>query len=404
MHLTRHKAVRGAVCTVAAHVEVAIKLIGQGIHVGLGLHGLMECSIKYQDLGLAGHNREAALNALNVCGCVQGGKIVAKAQLFEHLVGQQNRLREISTAVHHAVTHCLDLIHRGNAAVLGIEQLFYNDSHCLGMVFHGARFAHALALYKLLVLIVSHAHSDHMAALPLLLDDGRFCVTEIYAPARSFLGSNVESAIPSLVEHEDKLETLCQGLAERGHTAKGITRLAYGKPITLKMGSEDAILKIYPSHIDWSEDRPTEREGIRFILANNSENYKDNPQVGYTNGILNGNSLWVKVTKGERSVLITGDQRDSDEMLGSMIRYYGKGELACDVLKLTHHGEENYPPYLLEVARPSITVFTTSHEKAKRETVELCEEMGLVNYYACDGDLFIHTNGKEIRVTGIDPR
>ena len=201
-----------------------------------------------------------------------------------------------------------------------------------------------------------------------------------------------------------ELEALCQSLAERGHTAGGITRLAYGKPLTLKMGSEDATLKIYPSHIDWSEDRPSDREGIRYIVATNPERYQDEPQVGYTNGILNGNSLWVKVTKGERSVLITGDQRASDEMLGSMIRYYGEGEFSCDALKLTHHGENNYPPYLLEVAKPTIAVFTTSYEKAQRETVELCEKLGLVNYYACDGDLFIHTDGKEIRMDGIEPR
>lgn len=255
-----------------------------------------------------------------------------------------------------------------------------------------------------LSLIVSHAHSDHIAALPLLLDDGRFCVTKIYAPARAHLGSPVEGAIPSLVEHEDKLEAFCQNLAARGHTAKGITRSAYGKPFTLKMGSKDATLKIYPSHIDWSEDRPSDGEGIRYIIANNPEAYKDNPQIGYTNGVLNGNSLWVKVTKGERSVLITGDQRASDEMLNAMIRYYGEGEFACDVLKLTHHGEKNYPPYLLEVAKPSVTIFTTSYEKAKRETVELCEKMGLINYYACDGDLLIRTDGKEIRADGIEPR
>ena len=32
-----------------------------------------------------------------------------------------------------------------------------------------------------------------------------------------------------------------------------------------------------------------------------------------------------------------------------------------------------------------------------RETVELCEQLGLANYYTCDGDLLLHTDGKQLR-------
>ena len=255
-----------------------------------------------------------------------------------------------------------------------------------------------------ITLIVSHAHGDHMGALSLLLSDERFCVTEIYAPCRSRLGDDVPGALPPLVREENRLENWCGQLAEQGHTAAGITRVPFGKSITLPMDDEDAKLTIYPSMFDWAEDRPSEKEGLRYILSNNPEGYKDNEVLGYTNGILNGNSLWVKVTKGERAVLITGDQRSTDEMLNAMIRYYGEKEFSCDVLKLTHHGEENYPTYLLSVAKPKIAVFTTSYEKAKRETVELCEEMRLTNYYTCDGELIIHTDGKQLRASGIEPR
>lgn len=255
-----------------------------------------------------------------------------------------------------------------------------------------------------LTVIVSHAHPDHMGALPILINDERFCITDIYAPERSRLSYDVPGMLAPLVRYESAFERICEGLAEKGHTANGITRIPYGTAYSLSSESDDFALKIYPSHIDWSEDRPSDKEGFRFILTNKSPTYKDHPENGYTNGILNGNSLWVKVTKGPHTVLITGDQRPSDEMLGAMIRYYGESEFACDVLKIPHHGEKNYSPYLLSVANPGFTVFTTSIEKATPETVKLCEEMGCVNYYLCDGDLFLRIDKKEIEAFGIDPR
>lgn len=255
-----------------------------------------------------------------------------------------------------------------------------------------------------LTLIISHSHSDHIGALPHLISDERFCITDIYAPQRPYLSLDVPGALPPLVENEDRLESICKDLAQKGHTAKGITRIPFGRGCTIPSGSADCVLKIYPAHIDWSEDRSCDQEGFRFLLANNPATYQDIPILGYANGILNGNSLWIKVIKGEKSVLITGDQRDCDEMLGAMIRYYGENEFACDVLKIPHHGQKNYSPHLLSVANPQFAVFTSPLEKATPDTVKLCEKMGCVNYYTGDGNLFFQMSNKEIKAYGIDPR
>ena len=253
-------------------------------------------------------------------------------------------------------------------------------------------------------LIVSHAHPDHIAALPLLFTDERFCVTEVLAPTRSQLSLDAEKAPPSLVKYENRLETACELLAPHGHTAKGITRVPFGKVYPVETGCEDFTLEIYPSHIDWSEDLPSDKAGYRYILANNPKGYENMVEKGYSNGVMNGNSLWVKASKGAHSVLITGDQRASDEMLGAMIRHYGEAAFKCTVLKIPHHGEGNYSPHLIGAADPRFTVFTTSIEKAMPDTVKLCEKMGCVNYYTCDGDLYFSVTEKEVKPYGIKPR
>lgn len=252
--------------------------------------------------------------------------------------------------------------------------------------------------------IVSHAHPDHMAALPLVLTDPRFCVLDVYAPTRAYLSLDVPGALPPLVRYENNLDKMCKYLEEYNHQARSITRIDYGKALELEFGSEDTRLEIYPSHFDWSEDRPSDKEGFKFILTNNSATYKDRPLNGYTNGILNGNSLWVKVTKGQNTAVITGDQRASDEMLGSMIRYYGEDNFACDILKIPHHGENNYSPYLLEVANAKYVIFATSYQKAFVDTVKLCEERGSANFYTCDGNLFFTMDGHSITASGITSR
>ena len=216
--------------------------------------------------------------------------------------------------------------------------------------------------------------------------------------------TDADYALDVRVRYEDKLEKVCKYLEEYNHKACGITRIDYGKAVELKFGSENTKLEIYPSQFDWSEDRPSDKEGFKFILTNNSATYKDRPQNGFTNGILNGNSLWVKVTKGKSSAVITGDQRASDEMLGSMIRHYGEDKFKCDVLKIPHHGENNYSPYLLEVADAKYVIFATSYEKAFADTVKLCEDRGSANFYTCDGNLTFTMDGETITPGGILPR
>ena len=117
-----HVLVAGAVETVAADLVLLIVLIGQGIGVGHGGHGLVEGGVEHGHHGGAGHQLLAGLDADDVGGVVQGGQRIALLDGGHHLVGDQDRLGELLAAVDHPVAHRVDLLHGADNAVLLVHQ------------------------------------------------------------------------------------------------------------------------------------------------------------------------------------------------------------------------------------------------------------------------------------------
>lgn len=240
--------------------------------------------------------------------------------------------------------------------------------------------------------IISHSHPDHLGGIHFILDDPRFTVKSFFAPCRSVASVISPDAIPTLTEEEDKLDGWVRRLQEEGLSPESIVRIPYGCTRVIPFHGEDARLTVYATPFDWSEDRPSESEGIRFLKKYTSPTYISCPEKGWANGVLNGNSLWVKIVKGDQAVLITGDQRDSDEMLGAMIRFYGMEAFRCDVMKLCHHGEKNFAPHFIEQSGAKIFIFTVSREIMTPETAELCGKIG--KWYSLgDGNLVLTLDG-----------
>ncbi len=252
-------------------------------------------------------------------------------------------------------------------------------------------------------IIISHPHSDHAYTLPKILSDPRFHVLTLYAPQRAYLSLDVEGALPSLTRFENKIVELVELLCEHNHTAKSATYLPFGKTFSLKTANDKIALTLFTAPYDWSTKRESPQEGIEFLKTYLSETYRKNPELGISNGVANGNSLWVKASIGNQSLLITGDQRDSKEMMDSMILFHGEENFQCDVLKYPHHGEKNYSPYMMKVASPKITVITTTEPLINPDLTALCKEYGQM-YCLCDGDLFITLDGENITPRGILPR
>ncbi|MBR2615558.1 MAG: hypothetical protein IKC69_02650 [Clostridia bacterium] len=246
-------------------------------------------------------------------------------------------------------------------------------------------------------MIVSHSHPDHIGALPGILSDPRFCLKRILAPRRCYRSLEGPDLLPSLKKYEDNLCAILPLLTEYDHVAREIERVEYGKVYPVRPEKGDVIFDLFPAPYDWSEDRGSDEEGFQNLVlttTTHSATYLSNPEAGWANGVMNGNSLWVRAIKGKQTVLITGDQRATEQMLGHMIRYYGDEEFCCDVLKMPHHGEKNYPPHLVKIAAPSITVITLSRARSTPETCELCERVSKL-YYMEDGNLLLTLDGKD---------
>ena len=114
-------------------------------------------------------------------------------------------------------------------------------------------------------LIVSHPHPDHIAAFKRIFPDFRFCIMSILAPVRAHLSLDIPGALEKLTAFEDRLELYEQMLPVYLHSCRKITRVPYGEKQTICLPDSATTLTLYPSQFDWSEDRDSESEGIRFL-------------------------------------------------------------------------------------------------------------------------------------------
>ena len=124
-----HEAVAGAVETVAAHAQFAVELAGDGIHIRVFGHGLVECGVEH------GHIRQAFEDVLRGADAQQVGRVVQRCQrnaFFDgchHAVVNQHGFAVFFAAAHHAVADGTDLAIQAHGF-----QFFQHCAHCAGVV------------------------------------------------------------------------------------------------------------------------------------------------------------------------------------------------------------------------------------------------------------------------------
>lgn len=128
---------------------------------------------------------------------------------------------------------------------------------------------------------------------------------------------------------------------------------------------------------------------VRFtVLAPIENDYKE----------VNDYSVVLKVTYGERSVLLTGDATTSSEW--SMLTTYGAEALTCDLLKVGHHGAgTSTSQAFVEAVSPRYAVISVgegnAYDHPRGEIVERLEREG-AHVYRTDvsGTVAFATDGQ----------
>ena len=108
--------------TIAAYTIFLIQLVGDGIHISLSRHCLVEGGIEDTHLRQARHQFLHGIHTLQVSRVVQGSQVRALLKGLQHLVSQHYRLIELLATMHHTMAHSINLIETLDDANLWVCQ------------------------------------------------------------------------------------------------------------------------------------------------------------------------------------------------------------------------------------------------------------------------------------------
>ncbi len=116
---------------------------------------------------------------------------------------------------------------------------------------------------------------------------------------------------------------------------------------------------------------------------------------GYAEGD-NDFSLVISATHGENTFLFAGDAEK--DRLAEVITEFGKQH---DFLKVPHHGKYNKnTKRFISTIKPSYSVICDSDKHpAEKELMSILDHVGSRMFSTRDGDVFVSSNGKEIKIS-----
>ena len=132
-HTLGHIAVRGSMEAVTADAVLLIQLIGNGIHVGVIGHGLMESSVEHTHLRNVGQQSRNGSHTLQVGRIVERSQVVACRDGIERLLVEDYRLAEAFAAVHDAMAYRTQFLKRFQRAIFLARQRLKDELHAYGV-------------------------------------------------------------------------------------------------------------------------------------------------------------------------------------------------------------------------------------------------------------------------------
>lgn len=214
-----------------------------------------------------------------------------------------------------------------------------------------------LGVKKIDLLIATHPHADHIGGMANVINGLE--IGKIYLPRVD------DSQTPTTKTYENMLKAISDK--------------------NLKMTQAKAGMTVY------------EADGAKVeFLAPNSKKYDD----------LNNYSIVTKLTYGNTSFLFTGDAESESE--SEIVRNY-PDSLACDVLKLGHHGSStSSSDRFLEIVQPRYAVIScgvdNDYGHPHREIVNKMDDFQVLTYRTdTQGTIRAVSDGSTVTLTAKQP-
>lgn len=280
--------------------------------------------------------------------------------------------------------------------------------------------------YKLKITVIfSHFHTDHMNTyIHDIIPSPYFEIETVYIPTQSVFENTEFFSDPSIcdpyyysdgaIETKGRLRFL--KLLEKYSPDTEVVCLDFGETMQIKSSDGEVIFDMFAPSEDWGTAENAKKQlDLYYNGGASGSTAEDFPKA-----VVNSNSMWLKVTYGERTMLFTGDvmkkakytySPESSEYAGEafdvMLSYYaekcGEDVFDVDIVKFPHHGQVRAEASkgVFEVFKPGLVICTAMNF---RETTVAKAQKFWDKYEGCyslsDGTgLYIHTDGSSVTVS-----
>lgn len=276
--------------------------------------------------------------------------------------------------------------------------------------------------YKLkITVVISHFHTDHMNTYIYdIIPSPYIEIDKVYITEQSVFETTDFYSIcdpvyysDGVVESKGRLKFL--SILDEYFPVTQIVYVPFGETMQIKSSDGRLVFDLFAPSEDWgTSERASHLLDIYYDGGKASNTAADFPKA-----IVNSNSMWMKVTFSDRTMLFTGDvmkraeneyspdsQNYAEEPFDVMLSYYaekcGDDVFDVDIVKFPHHGQVRAEASkgVFEVFTPELVICTAMN--FRETTIEKAQKFWNEykgSYCLSDGNgMYIITDGKQVTV------
>ena len=119
---------------ITTHAMLLVEFIGNRIHIGVVGHGLVESGIEDTHLRQIGQQGLNGIDTFDVGWIVQRRKVVASLEIAHDLGGEEDALRELLAAMHHAMAYGIEFVEVFQHGMFALGEELEDKLHASGVL------------------------------------------------------------------------------------------------------------------------------------------------------------------------------------------------------------------------------------------------------------------------------